>query len=1188
MKKRILAIIVCLAMVFTGAATFAGQMTGLGVTAVAATEIPECDCGNDGIDVISHADSCAEKAYYMDICKNNTAKEIYAEWSNYPTDGQEYILKYLSWTNQTKLDQLNELIENGSSSEETGNKETTVDGTSISVDGNIPDGVSLKAEAVDASEYNADIYDYGKEENLLFAFDISLKKLLGTEWQPEDGETVTVTLDATAFGLEDGDRFCIVHEDDNGTLESLGNHSVKDGKITFETTGFSAFYGFTVDFEYGGEWYSMSGGSTMDLSELLAILGVDVAISEIKAVTFSDETLLTVEKYELPEDESEDYDWMLTSLEPFQTEEQLILTLWDGSEIIINVYDAINDATSLGTSMTISGEQTFDKEYVADQDCTITLKAGAVLRLKKTIYVKKGYTLTIKGTGEIRRVEGTDSADALQLFDVRAGGKLIIEGNSDSNRIVINGNISGKEWDTKAGREELGANGNQYNLGRNAYSTEEGNATNGRFIKLTGGDLSLKNVNIQNGIFKSGNGAAILANADGHTVNVTMDNVNVRNITAYNGTTIHFTGDSDYKKYTVNMTDCNFESCYNDGDNQYGGVIRTNGTTNCEMNLTRCTFRNNYAASAGGAILWNAGKGSSKATLTECTFIGNHADGRGGGAINCESVMEIVGCTFTSNSVRTDTDGITYSQVTEKDSNGNITKIIPKSAHYMHGTGVSYRIAGVEDNTLVEAEKRLGHGGALILMPYYEGAGGNYNDTVSIALGNSGDACTFTDNEAIYGGAVSTTTFQSQNTVKYKVTLNIGAKCNISSNSAIYGGGVSFYNPTQNYITKLDLKACTISSNKGVSGGGVYVTNTDVAFDGTNITGNEATNGAGMYMDQNLKKSDGSNRVTTVTSGSIMNNSATRFGGGIYQTGEAGECNVSGSGSVSNNTAANGGGIYVAGSSVLNVTGGIMTGNKATGTPTGKTTAKADTAECGVGGGVYVAANSTFNMSAASGSSVGLYGNTADFAAADAYASGSGTSLTLPNVYSMPLAGTDSAEAESWYEDYAEGDTGYPTGVANCTGRYHDEDLDKVAVNEPVNEAKYICLTLGLKYSGVGDLTITKKLNAPAEEDEQFIFTVVSASGAENFNMTVKVTVLKGEKEGSVTIHNLPGGNYVVSETNWNWRYDIDTNDTINKVVIIDSDNDEVTTTFNNSFDTDIWLDDDVYCRNLFNAVNNQ
>ena len=86
----------------TTSVTSPTQLGSTASTETVATTAPDCDCGNEGKDVIIHADSCMLKKYYLGICKQSS-RAIWGMWSDMPTDAREYILAYLSWTDNAKL-----------------------------------------------------------------------------------------------------------------------------------------------------------------------------------------------------------------------------------------------------------------------------------------------------------------------------------------------------------------------------------------------------------------------------------------------------------------------------------------------------------------------------------------------------------------------------------------------------------------------------------------------------------------------------------------------------------------------------------------------------------------------------------------------------------------------------------------------------------------------------------------------------------------------------------------------------------------------------------------------------------------------------------------------------------------------------------------------------------------------------
>ena len=66
----------------------------------------------------------------------------------------------------------------------------------------------------------------------------------------------------------------------------------------------------------------------------------------------------------------------------------------------------------------------------------------------------------------------------------------------------------------------------------------------------------------------------------------------------------------------------------------------------------------------------------------------------------------------------------------------------------------------------------------------------------------------------------------------------------------------------------------------------------------------------------------------------------------------------------------------------------------------------------------------------------------------------------------------------------------------------------------------------------------------------------------------------------SLTIKDLPIGNYDVKETDWSWRYDNDKTDSKEAVVI--SENNTSTVTFTHSMRETAWLDGNGYKDNTY------
>ena len=225
---------------------------------------------------------------------------------------------------------------------EDGEKETKVGDTDIIVQG-VPETVTLTASAISKEQYSAGLDRYIDENSeLLYAYDITLTNPDGSQWQPQSGQSVTVTLDFNGMGLIDGNVLKVLHEH-KGELRPLGAYAIENGKLNFTTDGFSKFY-FYITYTFGGHSFSMSGGDTIYLSDLLRELSISRSVSEVSSVQFTNPDVLKISK--------QGSDWKLESLAPFGDEETLTITFSDGETIGIAVKDPVIYNYAVGNSIT--------------------------------------------------------------------------------------------------------------------------------------------------------------------------------------------------------------------------------------------------------------------------------------------------------------------------------------------------------------------------------------------------------------------------------------------------------------------------------------------------------------------------------------------------------------------------------------------------------------------------------------------------------------------------------------------------------------------------------------------------------------------------------------------------------------------------------------------------------------------
>lgn len=105
----------------------------------------------------------------------------------------------------------------------------------VSVAGVIPEDASVQLSETDSSGI-----EIGSNETVAMALDISIRNADGSEWQPAAGETVTVTLEASKIGLQNGDQVAVYHLHE-GSVKVLGTFEVTNDTISFDVDGFSKF-----------------------------------------------------------------------------------------------------------------------------------------------------------------------------------------------------------------------------------------------------------------------------------------------------------------------------------------------------------------------------------------------------------------------------------------------------------------------------------------------------------------------------------------------------------------------------------------------------------------------------------------------------------------------------------------------------------------------------------------------------------------------------------------------------------------------------------------------------------------------------------------------------------------------------------------------------------------------------------
>ena len=273
----------------------------------------------------------------------------------------------------------------------------------------IPEGTELQVEEISKDQDLYDEYyekalkelkkDAGKYKvsGLSFArfYDIALMTE-GKEIEPKDTVNVTISYDQ-GISAKESDHVHILHFTENKKTGKIESEILKESDIdvtiekdkmteaSFDAESFSV-YGvvYTVDFhwEADGKEYesSLPGGGYATLGALLKELNVagdtEEFVSEIEKAEFSNPDLVWVGKAadkttvgdlkkanslnaqyssDLTEEQIKEIDaqtvragdWALISLQPFDTEESLTITMKNGDEFVIKVTDAQYDGTAV-------------------------------------------------------------------------------------------------------------------------------------------------------------------------------------------------------------------------------------------------------------------------------------------------------------------------------------------------------------------------------------------------------------------------------------------------------------------------------------------------------------------------------------------------------------------------------------------------------------------------------------------------------------------------------------------------------------------------------------------------------------------------------------------------------------------------------------------------------------------------
>lgn len=352
----------------------------------------------------------------------------------------------------------------------------------------------------------------------------------------------------------------------------------------------------------------------------------------------------------------------------------------------------------------------------------------------------------------------------------------------------------------------------------------------------------------------------------------------------------------------------------NGGDNAIGGALVVSGSVTNQttpenaaskvktLTITNTSFEDNLSDTAGGAIgqtmitAFNGSKYSQGMTIDilNSTFTDNTA-GAEGGAIVSDAILNVTGSAFEGNQ----TTG-TVIGVNSTDSNEG------GGAIFMYDDSV----ATITNSTFTSNES--GTWGGAISTRGISSAQPGANSSLTV---NGG---TFTDNSAVYGGAIANSL---QNTVNDQEEITkygaVVSGATFKENSATQFGGaiynvgdITVNNTVFGGVDSTDPQNPVSLGNTALKGGAI-LNSGSLTLSGGSFTGNTATgtgkDAANKDMGGGAIYSDLSTSVTDIDNVSFVGNSANYIGGAVYVY--SGTANINNS-TFTDNSANWGGAIY--------------------------------------------------------------------------------------------------------------------------------------------------------------------------------------------------------------------------------------------------------------------------------------
>ena len=444
-----------------------------------------------------------------------------------------------------------------------------------------------------------------------------------------------------------------------------------------------------------------------------------------------------------------------------------------------------------------------------------------------------------------------------------------------------------------------------------------------------------KTIEIKDSIIIDGNGFTIDGKNAVQIMNVTSNDVTIRNLTFVNGLlrryypgtapdtswTGYFGADISWIGDNGRIENCIFENStlnpplpttmVTAGFYQYGGALYLQNFTNGVVN--NCTFRNLRALAGGGIYIWSTEEDSnitiSNSSFVNCTAYEWRA---GGGAILVGAKkVNITQCNFTDNSA-VQGGAVLIMHGSRYDTT------VPNSTYPRRG--ISYMPG---DGTVIEDCKFTNNTGGVI-----EGESGGYGGSAvyigapdCIIRDSTFDNNTNGMNGGGYGGAIM---ILINNPSASDVPKGVNAtifNCNFTGNNASSSGGSAYYGGAICQLSSYtgsfntNISQCIFKENYAGDGGALYLLGSNTVDNCTFINNTANRYGGALYLTSSDNNVAGcvfeENKAENAQSTISNYGGAVYIGGSSYSTGSAHD-NLIDNCSFEKNTADYGGAVYVA------------------------------------------------------------------------------------------------------------------------------------------------------------------------------------------------------------------------------------------------------------------------------------